>query len=574
MWEGHSYPEIRARYSKGALVLHRLSESRVRSEGPSLYPFYSPSVRKIISDRSKLLPHELNIDARHKTCFKRDPNDTVEEGMECFNTLCRWLSGESLGLEVGAKEQKQWYGVSNSDRDDAPTLWLWTELRFSPIEKAYDVPLFTNRIDGRPNDHSRSVKDKECLWLRARVSGSGTSRWRDRDIAFDLEGVLEWPSLRCFLVKQHRGNEYRNRLLYYCSVATNLDEITGIYRGGMVTIGRLRPKYYNPIRLLTADNASFEGIDTQTEKEGERKKEIETRERENKLGQRTNATSSSFLARSHGDTDKIEGEEREDGASFIAARGQWHAWRTHDGPLQTNLHLIERQVHGMAMPLPGGGDLLSDRRFRHKLNRLRRRSLRLTHHLERALTGMWEGESVSARDTADGPGISTLWRDTHLSFSMNPVLDSLLIGLCQRGDKTRSPPSASTAASHSSSTSCSVTRGRVHGCGVSVWRDMNIEFELTGDFTWILPGKIDGGSGTNDVGTMRLSLKKQHRGADLTLERKETLSHSPYVVRRRSMFLFLSLYSTHALLHFVSSSAMRFSSLMPPSAPHTPRPYL
>ena len=119
-----------------------------------------------------------------------------------------------------------WSGIS-TDVDDNLTKWSETALKFKldPFE-----------------------------WI-GKITGSGVSEWRDKRIAFDIEGRFDWNTKKVDLVKQHKGS-YTNRVRYSCKLvegSSPLDEgksgsssrrktwlMEGFYAKGKIELSKTR----------------------------------------------------------------------------------------------------------------------------------------------------------------------------------------------------------------------------------------------------------------------------------------------------------------------------------------------
>ena len=137
-----------------------------------------------------------------------------------------------------------WAGESNSHRNE-PTTWSDTLLVF---------------------EHGKDGKNA------GKVSGEGTSLWKNLQIDFKIEGTYDWDTKEISLRKQHLGR-YTNTVEYKCVILPDSGVIQGNYENGTIYIERLQPldlPTIEEIRVMSMTDAQIREI-KKREEEGRRR---------------------------------------------------------------------------------------------------------------------------------------------------------------------------------------------------------------------------------------------------------------------------------------------------------------
>ena len=348
-------------------------------------------------------------------------------------------------------------------------------------DEDFDISVFSGLWEGK----SVSNKGDQTFWkgaeltfqlhsdrTHATVSGNGISLWRSYKIPFEVTGTINCRTKEITIVKEHKG-QFTNRVEYNAVLVPSRGIVSGDYANGVIVLkfkserdmmnpeiclsgkwgGESRSRNNDPttwteteLQFILSGDGVTGHIDgrglslwrsMQIEFVVEGTFNWETKEislRKQHLGRYTNVVNYEGIVLL--DNFTIEGEY---------TNGTIHLERLED----LNLPSAETiRIWTMT------DDQKEEVRIREEKGREKASEAR---EIENLLGGVWGGESI------DGEENVTTWRETALKFHLNPV----------------------------------TLKGTIEGQGVSVWREMNIDFNIKGDFDW---------------NTKEIQLHKQHKG--------------------------------------------------------------
>jgi hypothetical protein len=351
----------------------------------------------------------------------------------------------------------------------------------TPQEEAVDIGVFNGVWEGK----SVSEKNDQTFWKNTRitftlnsdgsaatVSGSGMSLWRSYRIPFEVTGRYDCKTKEITLVKEHKG-QYTNSVEYKALLIPSRGIISGDYANGVIVLKFKSTKDLNNPELSLTGKWSGE-----------------SRSRSNDPTSWTD-TELTFLLSGDGVTGTIEGHGlslwRNLQIEFIVeGTFNWdlkeitlrkqHLGRytnmvdyrgvllmdgcTIEGEYANGTIHLER-LEDLNLPSPETirlWTMTDDQKEEMREREMRgREKAGEAKQIENLLSGVWGGESVDTDDNV------TSWTETAMKFHLHPIS----------------------------------MKGTIEGQGVSEWREMSIDFVVTGEFDW---------------GTKEVKLDKQHKG--------------------------------------------------------------